>query len=118
MTTNEVLQLDCRSEKNKKIIQKVLKQIKPLSKYSDEEDVPFCSIERAIAVMSKKYNVSIRELVPDSMSNECKTIWRANVVNDESIKTIGIAYGLSVYEVFAKTAILMYSAIRKGISVR
>lgn len=117
MTTNQVLQLDCREEENKKIIQKVLKQIKPLSKYSDEDEIPFWAIEKAISVMSKKYNVRVREFNPDVWANKNETIWRATVVNETNLSTISV-YGISLYEVFAKVAVQMYSMVRKGITTR
>ena len=117
MTTNQVLQLDCRKEENKKVIQKVLKQIKPLSKYSDEEEIPFWAIEKAITVMSKKYNMRVREFVPEVWANKNETIWRATVI-DESNLSITNVYGISLYEVFAKVAVQMYSMVRKGITIR
>lgn len=117
MTTNQVLQLDCRKEENVKIIQKVLRQIKPLSKYSDEEEVPLWAIEKATTVMTKKYNMRIREFYPDVWSSKDNTIWRAIVTDERDLTTICI-YGISLYEVFAKVAIQMYSLVRKGMSLR
>lgn len=109
MTTKQVLQLDCREEENKKIIQKVLCQIKPLSKYSDEYEIPFEMIEKLLTVLSKKYNMRIRQFAPDVWSNKTDTIWSVQVISDVDLQTIGLVYGLSVYEAFAKTAVLMYS---------
>lgn len=117
MTTNEILQLDCRTKENREIIQKVLKQIKPLSKYSDE-CVPFEGIEKAITVMSKKYNVRIGTVTPDVWSNEQNTIWRATIIDDTNLGTICTIYGLSLYELFAKVAISMYAQVRKGATKR
>ena len=114
MTTNEVMNLDCRKEENRKIIQKVLRQIKPLSKYSDEYDIPFEAIEKAVVVMVKKYTLGIREFSPDVFSNESNLIWRATIINDINNKPIGTAYGITLYEVFAKAAIMLYSEIKKG----
>ncbi len=118
MTTKEVMNLDCRKEENKEIIQKVLRQIKPLSKYSDECDIPFEAIEKAIVVMSKKYNMSVRDFMPDVWSNEEHTIWRAWLINETNLKTIDMVYGITLYEVFAKTAIRLYAEVKKGISKR
>lgn len=118
MTTKEVMNLDCREEENKEIIQKVLRQIKPLSKYSDECEIPFEAIEKAIVVMSKKYNMMVREFMPDVWSNETHTIWRAILINENNLKTIDTIYGISLYEVFAKTAIRLYAEVKKGMSKR
>lgn len=113
MTTKDIMNLDYTDEKSKRIIQKVLKQIKPLSKYSDEEYIPLEYIEKAIKVMSSKYQVRVRSIWPDIWSNEKSNIWRAEVVNDSNLDNIGYAYGISIYELFAKVAILMYSEIKK-----
>ena len=118
MTTKEVMNLDYRKEENKKIIQKVLRQIKPLSRYSDECEIPFEAIEKAITVMSKKYMMSVHSLAPDMWSNENHTIWRAWLLNDKNLKTIDMVYGITLYEVFAKTAIRLYAEVKKGISKR
>ena len=113
MTTKQILQLDYREQANQKIIQKVLRQIKPLSKFSVEEDIPLSAIEKAIVVMSKKYGMRIREFVPDVWSNKQNAIWRATLINSNSMSTIEIVYGLSLYEVFAKCVIRMYAEVRK-----
>lgn len=118
MTTKEVLNLDCREKKNKEIIQRVLRQIKPLSKYSDECEIPFEAIEKAITVMCKKYNMRVREFSPDVWSNETHTIWRAILINETNLKTIDVVFGITLYEMFAKTAIRLYAEVKKGISIR
>lgn len=109
MTTNQIMELDCREEENREIIQKVLKKIGPLSKYSEEEQVPFEKVEKLVTVLSKRYNMRVRDFVPDVWSNSNESIWRATIIDDNDLRTIKLVYGLSVYEVFAKTAICMYS---------
>lgn len=118
MTTNQIINLDCRIEENQEIIQKVLRQIKPLSKYSDECDIPFSALEKAITVMCKKYCMRIRDFVPDVWSNKSNTIWRATLINETNLKIIDIVYGVSLYEVFAKSAIRLYAEVKKGIDIR
>lgn len=117
MTTKQVLELDCREQKNREIIQRVLRQIKPLSKCS-EEQIPFEKIEKAIVVISKKYQMRVREFVPDVWANEKNSIWRATIIDDTNLQTICTVYGLDVYEVFAKTAVAMYDRVKKGHAVR
>lgn len=118
MTTNQVINLDYREKKNQEIIQKVLRQIKPLSRYSDECEIPFSALEKAITVMCKKYCMRIRDFVPDVWSNKENTIWRATLIDETNLKTIDMVYGISLYEVFAKCAIRLYAEVKKGIDVR
>lgn len=115
MTTKEVLNLDCRQEENQAIIQKVLRQIKPLSKYSDECDIPLSAIEKAITIMCKKYKLRIREITPDLSGNEQNTIWHATISSDKNFKVLDSVYGISMYELFAKAAIRLYAEVKKGI---
>ena len=113
MTMDDIVNLDCRKEGNNEIIQKYLKKIKPLAKYKGIENVPIYKIEKVIVVLSKKYNVRVREFAPDFWSNDEEVIWRAILVDDRDLKQVDIVFGLSLYEVVAKTAIYMYSLRNK-----
>lgn len=115
MTMNQLLNLDYREEESKVLIQKYLKKIKPLSKWGC--DVPFEKIEKVITILSKKYNMRIREFVPDVWTNDEETVWRAILIDDRNLNQAGIIYGLSLYEVLAKIAIYMYS-IREKVGER
>lgn len=112
MKTSEILQLDCREVNNRQVIQKVLRKVKPLAD-SPEKNVPLPLIEKLITLLSKKYNMSIREFVPDVRSNSTGMIWRATITNDTDFQVLQTVHGLSVYEVFAKSAIYMYSMREK-----
>lgn len=112
MKTKQILQLDCRQLENQKIIQRVLRQIKPLSKFSEEYEIPLSAIEKAIQVMDRKYGISIRELKPDTNSNKEGTIWRATLERQSDFKVLDTAYGLSIYETMAKAAIRIYAEVR------
>ena len=118
MKTEDIINLDCRKEENKEIIQKVLRKIKPLSRYPDGCDIPFEAIEKAITVMCKKYCLRVKELVPDVWSNKNCTIWRAVIINDINLETVELIYGITIYEVFSKCAIRLYAEVRKGIKTR
>ena len=96
------MNLDCRKEENKEIIQKVLRKIKPLSKYSVDECIPISALEKAITVMTKKYNMHIREFVLDTQSNAKNGIWRVVIINDNDLSILEVIYGITLYEAFAK----------------
>lgn len=116
MTTKDILDLDCREESSRVIIQKALRKIKPLSKCGEDADVPFEKIEKVITVLSKNYNMRVREFVPDVWSNSKETIWKAIVLSEDNL-TMSYIYGISTYEIFAKVAIYMY-LLRNKISKR
>ena len=58
MKTEQILNLDYRKEESQEIIQKVLRKIKPLSKYSDESNIPIEAIEKLIRVLVQKYEIT------------------------------------------------------------
>lgn len=117
MKTEQILNLDCRKEENKEIIQKALRQIKPLAKFSDDY-IPINALEKAITVMIKKYSMHIREITLDTKSNSKRGIWRSVLINDTDLSIIDVVYGVTLYEVFAKTTIRMYAEVKKGIRLR
>ena len=118
MTTKEVVNLDYRKEENQEIIQRVLRQIKPLSKYSDEYEIPLNALEKAIAVMCKKYAMHVQSIMADTFANEERIIWRAMLISEDGFKIIDAVHGISMYELLAKIAIRLYAEIKKGIKLR
>lgn len=108
MTTEQIMELDYRESESKEIIQKVLKKIKPLSKYSVEEDVVLKDIEKVIFVICKKYDTRV-VLRTDVFANDNNIVWRAAVIYETDIS---IVYGISIYEIMAKVAIRIYSFVR------
>ena len=118
MKTEDILNLDCRKEENKKIIQKVLRKIKPLSKYSDECEIPLEAIEKLLAVMCKKYCVNIKEITANVLANDKQIIWKATIINENEFALLNYVYGISIYEVLSKSTIYIYTKVKKGIKIR
>lgn len=111
MTTEEILNLDYRKDENKSKMQKVLRKIKPLSKYSEEEDdIPLTALEKLILMYQKKYNVKFSYIM---MNTEGIMIYTASLKTDEG-KWLGNVYGAYIYELFAKVCISMFSKAKKG----
>lgn len=106
MTNKEienVLHLDCRSEECQQIIQKKLRQIKPLAKYTDCL-VPLEMLERCLRVLSNKYGMMINSIYWSQQTG----VWRSEVVTTKKFRRLGTAYGCTLYECAAKTVLLMY----------
>ena len=118
MNVKQVINLDYRNPKNKEIIKKVLSEIKPLSRFSDEEEVPMWAIEKAIAVMCKKYNMRISNITSDIFGNDTCIIWKGDIITEHNYKTVGTVYGISMYELFAKAAIILHDEVKKGAKIR
>lgn len=110
MTIKEIINLDCREEENKELIQRALRKIKPLSNYSEDEEIPSEKIEKLIWKMSLKYKMRIRSIMTDIWSNDKSIIWNVYIVNEEDLSDFHVCiYGITMYEVLAKVALFMYS---------
>lgn len=111
ITTEQILNLDMSKREDQKIMQVILKQIRPLSKYEDE--VPFEKIEKTIVVLQKKYNFRISNIVLDIWSNENQAIYRATIIDDRTLKLAKCIYGMTIYELYSKVAVYLYIQTRK-----
>ena len=115
MKTEDILNLDYRKEENQEAIQRVLRKIKPLSKFSDDENIPFEKLEKLIGLYQNKYAIKIQYIIPNY---EGSIIYSASLLRSDNFKWIGNIYGMCMYELFAKIAIKMYTEIKKGIPKR
>ena len=115
MKTEDILNLDYRKEENQEAIQRVLRKIKPLSKFSDDENIPFEKLEKLIGLYQNKYAIKIQYIIPNY---EGGIIYSASLLRSDNFKWIGNVYGMCMYELFAKIAIKMYTEIKKGIPER
>ena len=113
MKTEKILNLDYRKEESQEIIQKVLRKIKPLSKYSDESNVPIEAIEKLIRVLVQKYEIT-PQWMRMSYFEPILGIYSIDVKTTTNHEWLGTVYGMCLYEVFAKLAIKMYSEVKSG----
>ncbi len=113
MKTTEILDLDCRVEENREIIQTVLRQIKPLAKCPEGQDVPFDKLEKCMQVLCRNYEMYPRQIVPDVFAAEKDIVWRFELIDLKNLKVLGKCYGLNLYELMCKAVIMMYVVSRK-----
>ena len=116
MKTEQILKLDYRKEESQEIIQKVLRKIKPLSKYSDESNVPIEAIEKLIRVLVQKYEITPQWMTMSYFEPTIGIygIYSISVKTTTDHKWLGSVHGMCLYEVFAKLAIKMYSEVKSG----
>lgn len=112
MKTEDILNVDFTKEENKKLIQKVLVKIKPLSKY--EDGVPIEALERTVVAICKKYNVDpqwISMTLNDAKGN--RILYSCGVKTHDKSEWLGTVYASSIYELYAKLCIKLYSESKK-----
>ena len=111
MSTDEIMDLDFREEKSKKIIQKCLRKIKPFAKYSEEENVPQDMLEKFLCKMSIKYNVYPQYITPIFLKNE-EIQYAICIKRTDTEEWMGSIYSCCLYELMAKACIKVYSEIK------
>lgn len=114
MTTKGILNLDYRKKENISKIQKVLLKIKPLMKYSDEEQIPFEVLEKLVHIFCNNYKVWVRRIMQSPTTSDDGDVWSCQVVDTDNIDVIQEIYGICMYEIFAKLVIFLWSAKEKG----
>lgn len=117
MKTEQILNLDYRKEESQEIIQKVLRKIKPLSKYSEEnEQVPVELLEKTISVLVNKYTITPQWVLMHftGLQKGVPAMYSCSVKTSDTHEWLGTVYGSSLYELFAKLTIKMYSEVRSG----
>lgn len=113
MKTEEILNLDFRKEESQEVIQKVLRKIKPLSKFSNKEQIPLEAIEKLCRVLTNKYEITPQQMTI-SYHQPTVGIYSIGVKMTTNNKWLGTVYGMCLYEVFAKLGIKMYSEVKSG----
>lgn len=116
MKTEQILMLDYRKEENVQIIQKVLRQVKPLSKYSDEELIPIEALEKTVSVLSNKYSIQ-PQWITCSYVGQVKdvfAIYSVGVKTSDTHAWLGTVNAHIIYELFAKLVVFMYAQVRSG----
>lgn len=110
MTTEQILFLDLRKEENFEIIQKVLKKIKPFSKCEEKVDIDL--LDKYIDKVCRKYYVCSQYMMISRLDD--KNIYTISFRDETSGSWIDSVYGITVYEVFAKSAIFLFSKVKRG----
>lgn len=109
MNAKEILNLDCREEKNKRIIQEHLRKIKPFSKYSIDTDIPLQKLERCFKVLCNNYGIFPKPDFIDTNSSNDGIIYCIGFFDQrDGYKQIKKCFGVSLYELFSKAVILLY----------
>lgn len=110
MKTDEILDLDYRIEENRELIARVLKKIPPLADY---DEIPLEALEKVIGSITRKYTIMIQYICPTYVKGD-GTIYCVSLKLIDPYQWLGNVYGCCLYEVIAKTAIKMYTEVRKG----
>jgi hypothetical protein len=111
MTTGEVLNLDYTKEENKKIIQKALRLIKPFKNESIDKNIEIEKLEKYIKLTLGKYNMILRIII-DRYANEKYLVYCSCIMDSQNLHILRNIYSMSIYELYCKICIFIYSKIK------
>ena len=111
MKTKDLLNLDYRQMENKIKLVKALQMIPPLSRI-ESEDIDQTHIEKAIHIMCNKYDMFVK-IMQDPKSGDKCDIWCMHIYKMSSLKEVAKIYGVCIDEILIKSAIAIYSEVRR-----
>lgn len=110
MTTDQLLNLDCRDQENYEKLMKAIRKIKPFDNYSIDENIPISLYEKYIHKVFDKYKVKIGfAFYITNIPPYYYTVCLRETTGKASFSSI---YGISIEETMAKLVIQLYDAIK------
>lgn len=114
---SKIINLDFLNDKEKseKVIQRELREIKPLAKFPLDKRVPLEMIEKYIFLMVRKYNAHIVfNYITFDDYTESYPMFHLDLMFESECAIITI-HGLSLYEVLSKTAVALFKAVSDNV---
>ena len=120
----EMLLIDCRKQEGKEKINKILCKINPIKQkmiklgYVKGDIVPLEQLEKFLQFVRIKYGYRTQWInsyfETDKTINKTKFVFYTHGLVDEKDKWITNVEGRTLWELFAKTAIVFYDEIKRG----
>lgn len=111
MTTKEIINLDYYDNNNSKMFQKCLRKIKPFENEEDEE-IKFELLEKYVSVACRKYPLFVDYINTMYFKDEKRNVYSSNV-RSATKHEVSEIYASTMYEMFVKLSIVLYSEIKK-----
>lgn len=106
MKTEDILNLSFKDESSKEKVKQELKKIKAFSKY---EDISLEQLEKFVTKIVCKYDVILQYIMISKVDN--RLLYSLSTRNKKG-KWLGTVYGISLYEIYAKLSIKLYSMVK------
>ena len=111
MKTKDLLELDFRKSESEKIMQSALRRVQPLSKLP-EGRIPLGKLERLLFLFQVKYEVEVSNMTLSySEDQPIYCLKSKGVLSDQANHAV---YGITLYEVFSKAIVAIWSDIKSG----
>lgn len=114
MKTEDILNIDCRKEENKKLLNKVLLSIKQVKKRCIGNEIPLEVLEDVTHGFCIHYGYITQGISTYYEGTEKKRFcfYSCSILNKER-SFLGCVYGITLWELEAKLLVKIYSEIKK-----
>ena len=115
MDIDKIVDADWRTASGREFVTDTLSKIKPLSKYAvDGKQIPLVKVERLIWAIVEKYKVDVVWVFVSH--DDAGMRYTISIRGDQPGVTYKIVHGITLYEVFSKSAIIMWHLVKKKIA--
>ena len=114
MTTQELLDMDMSKRKNKDIICKILHKVEPVQiQHSYEGEMSLKVLEKALLEMCAQYSYGVQTIYPYFEEKQFRFYTASVIKKTDTTIWCGNVYGKTMWEIFAKLIIKIYSEIKR-----
>lgn len=106
MTLDDIMNLNYKNKKEKEKLNNALKKIKP---FRNLEDISLEYLEKFIKKAVYKYDIILQYISVSRINGEL--MYTLSTKNEKG-EWLGTIYAISIYELFAKLSIKLYSMIK------
>lgn len=117
MTIEEILNLDCKKEENKMKVNKLLWKVKPVKRileqnnYTVTQYAPIELLEYCLHGICERYNYELQQIWTYKENNKF-SFYHVGIIHVIEIRDwIGNVYGVTMWEIMAKSIIKIYGHI-------
>lgn len=106
MKLDDIMNISCKDEESKEKLKQALRKVKPFKSY---EEVSLEQLEKFVKQVVYKYDVILQYMTISKMDG--RLMYTLSMKNDKG-KWLGTVYAISMYELFAKLSIKLYSMVK------
>lgn len=119
MKTEDILNLDCKKEGNRELINKFLWKVKPCAKileknhYTRKEIAPIELLEQVLHGLCERYPYRLQQIWTYSEEKKFKFYHMGVIHVTDTYEWFGDVNGVTLWEVVAKAIIKIYADLKK-----
>ncbi len=115
ITTDAILNADCRKKEGRILLQKALRKIKAFEDVQDKIKIPLEQLEDWMCKTCNRYDVRPQWVnILYDVKKDGYRLYSLTCITQVKHEYIGTVYGVTIYELIAKMVFLIFSEIKKN----